>query len=242
MAPQGVAAAREPHHHPAFADPEFRVLRVEVPARDSTLLHRHDADYFWIALDESHVVNAVAGQPDAPISAGALSLHFTKGGFSHVARVPGDRAFRNITVELLAAQANPRNVCEAVLAAQPLACPDSARTRPDSAGSTVRRSFTTDQLRVSLLSIAAGDAVRGTGSRTPALLITLEETAAPALALQSGDSAGTWTKGVFRARPGMRWEVKNGGSGTVGVILVEPRVRARRGSESRVEGRGRVRG
>src|SRR5579862_2105592 len=112
---QGVPAQQEPHHHPVFQDAAFRVLRVEVPGHDTTLMHRHDPDYFWIALDATDIVNAKYHEPDVHVVAAASSLHFSKGGFSHVARVNSDRPFRNVTIELFMPQSNPRNLCEAVL-------------------------------------------------------------------------------------------------------------------------------
>ena len=47
-----VLAKKEPHHHLAFEDSTLVVLRVEVPSRDTTLLHEHGPDYFWIALGQ----------------------------------------------------------------------------------------------------------------------------------------------------------------------------------------------
>src|SRR3954468_20089563 len=107
-----VLAKAEPHHHVAYEDASIRVLRVHVPSHDTTLLHEHDPDYFWIALGVSTVVNARLGAPDAKIVSSDLSIHYTPGNFAHVARNPGDAPFDNITVELLGSQTNVRNVCE----------------------------------------------------------------------------------------------------------------------------------
>jgi len=43
--PGAVLARNEPHHHLAYQDSTLRVLRVRVPAHDTTLLHEHDPDY-----------------------------------------------------------------------------------------------------------------------------------------------------------------------------------------------------
>src|SRR5215467_2423641 len=117
--PGAVLAKREPHHHLVYEDSTLRVLRVRVPAHDTTLLHEHDPDYFWIALGASTVVNAKLGSPDATITSPDLSMHYTPGHFAHVARNPGTSPFDNITVELLEPQANVRNLCEAVVADKP---------------------------------------------------------------------------------------------------------------------------
>src|SRR5580765_4089854 len=71
--PGAVLAKNEPHHHLVYEDAELRVLRVRVPAHDTTLLHEHDPDYFWVALGNSSVVNARLGSPDATIASRDLS-------------------------------------------------------------------------------------------------------------------------------------------------------------------------
>src|SRR5262249_19114909 len=71
-----VIAMREPHHHPVFEDGAIRVLRVRVPAGDSTLLHQHDPDYFWIALGQSSIVSAKLGEAETKLSALDLSIHY----------------------------------------------------------------------------------------------------------------------------------------------------------------------
>src|SRR4051794_14729145 len=86
--PGAVLAKGEPHHHLVYEDATLRVLRVRVPAHDTTLLHEHDPDYFWIALGSSEVVNAKLGAPDATIKSADLSIHYTRGKFAHVARNP----------------------------------------------------------------------------------------------------------------------------------------------------------
>src|SRR5689334_827587 len=120
--PGAVLAKNEPHHHLAYQDSTLRVLRVRVPAHDTTLLHEHDPDYFWIALGASTVVNAKLGSPDATIASSDLSIHYTPGNFAHVARNPGTVPFDNITVELLEPQTAVRNLCEPAVADKPLDC------------------------------------------------------------------------------------------------------------------------
>src|SRR3954454_6336708 len=83
--PGAVLAKQEPHHHLAYEDSTLRVLRVRVPPHDTTLLHEHDPDYFWVALGASTVINAKLGSPDATITSGDLSIHYTVGPFAHVA-------------------------------------------------------------------------------------------------------------------------------------------------------------
>ena len=116
---------------------------------------RHSVDYFWIAVGASEFVNAVPGKADAPVTAQDGSVHFTRGGFAHVARIDGAQAFHNVTIEMTEPQTNPRNLCEAVLPDQPLDCAAAtARAGILFSGADIRPEFETDQLRVTLITMA----------------------------------------------------------------------------------------
>jgi hypothetical protein len=206
--PGAVLAKNEPHHHRVYEDSTLRVLRVRVPAHDTTLLHEHDPAYFWIALGASEVVNAKLGAPDATIKSSDLSIHYTPGKFAHVARNPGTVPFDNITVEILAPQTNVRNLCEDALASSPKRCPQSDRNE--------HPAFETDQMRVSLVTIEPGAAMR-VGAAKPRWLIALDTNDTHG-ALQL--SRGHWTGGVYRA-VGTTWVVSNRGKRAVRVLAVQ---------------------
>ena len=212
-----VLAAREPHHHLAYEDSALRVLRVRVPPHDSTLLHEHDADYFWIALGASEFVNARLGAPDAMARSADLAVHYAPGKFAHVARNPGASPFDNITVELLGAQTGVRNLCEQALTGQSLDCVEPAAH----SGVNEHPAFATDQLRVSLVSIGPGAELQPSGDATSAWVIALDTAdAAHALAIQG---AGRWMGGTFRAAGG-HWAIHNRGDRVSRVLLVVPRI------------------
>ena len=217
--PGAVLAKREPHHHVAYEDSTLRVLRVRVPGRDTTLLHEHAADYFWIALGPSTVVNAKLGTPDATISSSDLSFHYTFGKFAHVARNPGLNPFDNITVELLERQTNIRNLCESAVADKPLDCPTpSARTKKFFSGATEHPALTTAQTRVSLMTIAPGSTLRPTARTRATWMIALDSAdAARGLAI---DGAGRWVGGTFRAPSAKEWAIANKGPSPIRVIAV----------------------
>jgi hypothetical protein len=196
-----VLAKREPHHHPVYEDTTIRVLRVRVPPHDTTLLHEHDSDYFWIALGQSNVVNAKPGVPDAIIASSDLSIHYTPGHFAHVARNPGDAPFDNITVELLNPQTHGRNLCEPALAGQPMSCVNNA----GAAHTSERPAFETDQLRVALVTIAPGRTLQSSrGKRAWVIALDTADTRA-ALSLASG---GRWVGGVYAPLVGT-WSIRN---------------------------------
>lgn len=211
-----VLARNEPHHHLTYEDSTLRVLRVRVGAHDTTLLHEHDPDYFWIALGPSEVVNAKPGAPDATIKSADRSIHYTPGHFAHVARNPGTVPFDNITVELLRRQTNVHNLCEPALASSKLSCGDSA----EFAGASAHPAFATDQLQVSLVTIPANGTMDSGQAGRGAWLIALDTAdTKSALAL---DPAGRWRGGVYRA-PLSSWRVRNSSATPVRVLVVMPR-------------------
>ena len=215
--PGAVLAKREPHHHIMFQDSTLRVLRVRVPAHDTTQLHEHDPDYFWIALGASTVVNAKRGSPDATISSADLSIHYTPGRFAHVARNPGTKPFDNITVELLRPQTNVRNLCEPALADKPLACPEAAT--PVTPGASEHPAFSTDALRVSLVTIAPGGTLRPTTNAKRTWLIALDTVDAERR-LRFADHA-RWIGGTRRVEKD--WSLENVARAPVRVITVVER-------------------
>jgi hypothetical protein len=217
--PGAVLAKREPHHHVVYEDATLRVLRVRVPAHDTTLLHEHDPDYFWIALGPSTVVNAKLGAPDATISSADLSFHYTFGKFAHIARNPGLIPFDNITVELLERQTGVRNLCELAIAEKPLDCPrPSARTKVFFSGAPEHPALTTAQTRVSLMTIAPGSTVRPAARTRATWMIALDSTdAGRGLAI---DGAGKWVGGTFRATGLKEWAIANRGPSPIRVIAV----------------------
>jgi len=216
--PGAVLAQREPHHHLAYEDSSIRVLRVRVPAHDTTLLHEHDPDYFWIALGPSTLVNAKPGVPDATVTSADLAFHYSVGKFAHVARNPGSGPFDNITVELLDPQTNVRNLCEPAVADKPLDCGPAGKSQAFFSGATEHPALTSDQTRVSLLTIAPGGTLRPTSRSRRVRMIALDTTdARRGLVI---DGSATWTGGAFRAPPTGSWALRNESRFPVRVIAV----------------------
>jgi hypothetical protein len=216
-----VLAKNEPHHHLAYQDSTLRVLRVRVAAHDTTLLHEHDPDYFWIALGASTVVNAKLGAPDATITSGDLSIHYTAGNFAHVARNPGGAPFDNITVELLEPQTNVRNLCEAALADKPLDCWGNEQRSAAFIGATEHPAFATARRRVSLLTIPANTTIRPGAPTKSAWLIALDTLdVAQSLATRN---LGPWIGGTIRLPNDPTWRIQNhNGKSVQFIAFVEP--------------------
>jgi hypothetical protein len=91
----------EPHHHQVLANQYVRVFKVEVAPKTSTLMHRHDHDYFWVAIGASHFINKPEGKPPVPVAATDGQTNFAPGPLTHIAEVDGNATFRNITIEVL---------------------------------------------------------------------------------------------------------------------------------------------
>jgi len=120
QAPQPVPLAQggqpgEPHHHLKIENEYVRAYYVEVPPHESTQLHQHDHDYLFVTLGDSDVMNAVLNKPEVRLVLKDGDVHFTRGGFAHVARNMADTPFRNVTIELLKPQQEARNVCGPVI-------------------------------------------------------------------------------------------------------------------------------
>jgi hypothetical protein len=214
--PGAVLAKREPHHHPVYEDSTLRVLRVRVPAHDTTLLHEHGPDYFWIALGASTVVNAKLGAPDATITSRDLSVHYTPGKFAHVARNPGTQPFDNITVELLEPQTDIRNLCEAALADKALDCAP-VPAKGSFTGATEHPAFATARLRVGLLTLAPGGTLRSASGGRGAWIIALDSADAGRRLVAEG---AAWVGGTLRAPSKGPWSVTNRGPSPIRVIGV----------------------
>jgi hypothetical protein len=176
LAQKPVPVTSEPHHHIVYKSDRLRVFRVEVPAHSTTLIHEHAVDYFWIAVGPSEFVNAAVGKPEATVVATDGSVHFTRGGFSHLARVDGEAPFRNVTLELPLTQTHPRNLCETILPDEKTDCPAAMRTAAMTySGGATFPAFETDQVRVTRLTAGPDEAVEIVKSDKPPTIVIVDD-------------------------------------------------------------------
>ena len=96
-----VEITAEPHHHLSLENEYVRVFKVEVPAHEATLMHRHRYDYLFVTLGASEVSNEVEGKPAATLKLQDGETRFTPGNFVHLARNLAATPFRNITIEFM---------------------------------------------------------------------------------------------------------------------------------------------
>jgi hypothetical protein len=112
-----VPISEEHHHHLVLANQFMQAYEVEVPLHDATLLHRHDQDYIYVVFGEADITNAVEGKPEIKAHLADTTVNFAKGPFAHIARVDGNKIFRNITVQLLQPQGDVKTYFPSVMAA-----------------------------------------------------------------------------------------------------------------------------
>jgi hypothetical protein len=159
----------EPHHHLVLENAYVRVLHVEVPGHEATLLHTHELPYVSVTLGAADFVNAVTGKPEAHATLKDAQVGYSKGGFSHLVRTDAGAPFQNFTVELLKPQGAARNLCVKVVADAPVQdCP--------AAGADANVPvFETDEMRVELGSLGAGGKRAEVASESPRLYLVLEQ-------------------------------------------------------------------
>ncbi|HVT40564.1 MAG TPA: hypothetical protein VHE78_16090 [Gemmatimonadaceae bacterium] len=229
-----VPVTAEPHHHLTWTDSLVRVFRVEVPPRRATQLHEHAVDYFWIAVGASEFVNAVAGKPEATVVAADASVHFTRGGFAHVARNEGASPFFNVTFELLRPQANPRNLCEQVLPGDAGDCQRAMMIADEEfKGAPVRPEFETDQIAVALLTIDPNGTLQIAPASDPVLIVGIDDTGGEAtlrcdvLGTASRNTLGSRSGDVSALPKGVSCAIRNPGPSRVRLLALDFKSSAR---------------
>ncbi|HYV64306.1 MAG TPA: hypothetical protein VE958_16605 [Bryobacteraceae bacterium] len=224
MAQQAVPTAREPHHHIIYEDVRVRILSAEVEARGATLLHRHDADYVWVALGDVKLADTVPGRPETRIQASNASVHFSRGGFSHVTRNESDTPFHIVAVDLLQRQTNPHNVCGGVLPGEYEHCREPGS---EWLGANLAIQFETDQTHIGILQIAPNSTLAIPPADVPPLLIALEGTEAEAVSRVNGASVASGSRRPVKAADVLRWpadqvsQIRNLGKNTARFLVVE---------------------
>jgi hypothetical protein len=142
----------EPHHHLALHNDYVNVYSVYVPPHDSVLLHKHEADAISIVMGDSEITVRAPGKPDSQQKVVNGQLRLQSAGYVHSTSIDGATAYRNVTVELLAPQQSPRNLCAAVILGQPINCPKSS-PQHEAHGGSEQPQFQTNETKVTLIRI-----------------------------------------------------------------------------------------
>jgi hypothetical protein len=142
----------EPHHHLLLHNDYVNVYSVQVAPHDSVLLHKHDFDAISISMSNSEITVRAPGKADSQQKVVHGQLRIQSAGYVHSTSVDGGTCYRNVTVELLAPQQSPRNLCATVIAGQPMNCPESS-AQADAHGLSEQPQFQTNQTTVTLIRI-----------------------------------------------------------------------------------------
>ena len=180
----------EPHHHLVLHNDYVNVYSVQVEAKDSVLLHKHNLDAIGIMLSDAEITVRAPGKPDSHQKVLAAQLRLQQAGYVHSTAIEGDAAYRNVTVELLLPQQERRNVCASVISGQPLNCPSAL---PDSAALSEQPQFETNRTKINMIHLKPQQSVTLEASAQSRLVIVLDDSAivtgvnSPPKALRSGD-------------------------------------------------------
>ena len=150
--PAAIPVESESHHHVVLDNSYVRVLFVEIPAHESTLLHHHDLPYVSLPPGGADAVSVPAGarQGTAPFRVG-----YSPGGFSHAVSNSSDRTLRNVAIELVRPQGAIRNRCSEVVKGQPLEDCDMPKSGATSSPSHYT-AFETGEILVEVWDVPAG--------------------------------------------------------------------------------------
>jgi quercetin dioxygenase-like cupin family protein len=165
----------EPHHHLRIDNEFVRAYYVEVAPHDETQLHQHDHDYIYVSLGPADVVNAVLNKPDVHLLLKNGETRFTHGGFAHVARNLSDAPFRNITIELLKASGEPRNLCAQIVPnLASVGCDKTTAAAQGGHGFSVEPQLEVDTMRLDLVRLDPETESAGVALEADSLLVPLD--------------------------------------------------------------------
>jgi hypothetical protein len=178
-APKPVAITAEPHHSMVLENSYVRVLRFSLPGHQATLLHEHALPYVSVTLGPVDFVNAVAGKPETHTTMPDGKVGYSRGGFAHIVRTDAGTPFNNFTIELLHPQGEPHNLCEKIVDGPMNDCPlPTTAARPQTSPLRLLAQapgqnplFETNDILVTLFSIAHKETFTESGSQPPQLLV-----------------------------------------------------------------------
>ncbi len=99
--PKIVEITSEPSHRLVMENDWVRVFDVVVVPKATTLVHRHDHDYVFVALGDSDITSERPGEKPVRTTLMDGEVRFTKGGFAHDVSNNGSRSFHSTAIEIL---------------------------------------------------------------------------------------------------------------------------------------------
>jgi beta-alanine degradation protein BauB len=166
QAPTTVPITEEPSHHLVLTNDYVRVFDVTAAPHATTLIHRHDHDYLFVALGNSDITSTRTDAAPARLVLEDGAVEYAPGGFAHSVTDNSDRPFHNITIELLQPSTHVATCSQ-----------DCAQSSPCAAGPcvTVTRAVTADQWVANSLTLPPGATWTADRQWTPRLVVVVSE-------------------------------------------------------------------
>ena len=93
----------EPSHHLVLGNEYVRAFAVEIAPQERTLCHHHAHDYLLYVAGDGEVISASPGEEPKKLTYCDRDCELLEAGLAHVVENVGQKAFRNIVLELLPA-------------------------------------------------------------------------------------------------------------------------------------------
>jgi hypothetical protein len=166
QAPSTVPITEEPSHHLAFTNDYVRVFDVTAAPHATTLIHRHEHDYLFVALGNSDITSTRTDAAPAHLVLDDGAVEYAPGGFAHSVTDNSDRPFHNITIELLQPSTHVAKCTQ-----------DCVQSTSCAAGpcATTTRAITADQWVANSLTLPPGAAWTADPQWTPRLVVVVSE-------------------------------------------------------------------
>ena len=197
--PAAIPVEKESHHQIVFENSYVRVLFVEIPPHETTLLHHHVLPYISIPPGGAETLPVQAGTGAQQVSR-VPRIAYAVGGFSHAVNNPSDVTLRNIAVELIRPQGRVRNRCEEVVHGQPLVDCDM----PSSANPALPLHyalFETDEILVRYWELGPNSTIAPADSRHDILVGGVSGVVKAEGSGRAPDDPVLWAKGGLLALP-----------------------------------------
>ena len=117
-----VPVEQEPHHHVVWKNGSVEVIRVVVPAGESTLFHSHSRDRVAVDLTSTMLsfqkLNETEGQPEPSIPGNVSSHADFDAPYTHRVRNVGEKTYEVLDVEFFKRPEHPSEIAAATVAAE----------------------------------------------------------------------------------------------------------------------------
>lgn len=192
---QPVEITSEPSHHRVLENEYVRVFDVTVAPRATTMIHRHHHDYLFVTLGDSDVISARVNEKPVELVLKDGEVRFTAGNFAHAAANKSDQPFHNITIELLKPSTSVKTCAENC--DESTGCSGELTAGKPDCPSTMRR-LSSDQWKVSLITLPAGTKLADHAYKGPHLIVAVSP-------LELKSEIGTISTNIKRDVGGLIW-------------------------------------